>query len=178
MIVPPPRAAARRGADRRGAGAAAPPPSRACRRPTGSSGTSRTRRRGRRTAAASPPAAAPIRSTASAISSCSAPAGGAMLVPNQYLHGFGLAYDGGERFDSITPVLHGGIVVARGCSRRRTRNYLRYFDTFTNTDARGRVVSTSPGAAPPARSKTADRWPSRPRRTAIGTSISPMRSSR
>src|SRR6478672_6185992 len=30
-------------------------------------------------------------------------AGGATLVPQQYLTGFGLAYDGRERFDSITP---------------------------------------------------------------------------
>src|SRR5712675_426383 len=31
-------------------------------------------------------------------------AGGATLVPRQYLTGFGLAHDGRERFDSITPV--------------------------------------------------------------------------
>jgi hypothetical protein len=28
---------------------------------------------------------------------------GATLVPNQYLTGFGLAHDGSDRFDSITP---------------------------------------------------------------------------
>src|SRR5437867_8695685 len=37
----------------------------------------------------------------------------ATLVANQYLHGFGLAHDGDERFDSITPVLEGGVVIAR-----------------------------------------------------------------
>src|SRR5204863_6482492 len=40
-------------------------------------------------------------------------AGGAMLVPLQYLTGFGLAHDGGERLDSITPVLQGDIIIAR-----------------------------------------------------------------
>src|SRR3954465_8641655 len=38
---------------------------------------------------------------------------GATLASNLYLHGFGLAHDGGERFDSITPVLVAGIVVDR-----------------------------------------------------------------
>src|SRR5881397_2341758 len=37
----------------------------------------------------------------------------ATLVPNQYLTGFGLAHDAGERFDSITPLLCGGVVIAR-----------------------------------------------------------------
>src|SRR2546423_15344018 len=40
-------------------------------------------------------------------------ADGATLATNRYLHGFGLAFDGDERFDSITPVLESGIVVER-----------------------------------------------------------------
>src|SRR4029077_1319718 len=40
-------------------------------------------------------------------------AAGATLSTNQYLHGFGLAHDGADRFDSITPVLASGIVVDR-----------------------------------------------------------------
>src|SRR5881409_4055126 len=36
-----------------------------------------------------------------------------VLVPTQYLTGFGLSHDGDERFDSITPLLRGGIVVSR-----------------------------------------------------------------
>src|SRR5712691_6006597 len=40
-------------------------------------------------------------------------AAGATLSTNQYLHDFGLAHDGAERFDSITPVLASGIVVDR-----------------------------------------------------------------
>src|SRR4029077_17839172 len=41
-------------------------------------------------------------------------AGGATLVPASYLTGFGLAHDGSERLDAITPVLHGGVLVSRG----------------------------------------------------------------
>src|SRR3954471_24215674 len=40
-------------------------------------------------------------------------AAGATLVPSRYLTGFGLAHDRGERLDSIMPVLHGGVLVAR-----------------------------------------------------------------
>src|SRR3954462_11467470 len=36
-----------------------------------------------------------------------------LLTHNQDLHGFGLAYDGHERFDSITPLVVDGIVVSR-----------------------------------------------------------------
>lgn len=37
-------------------------------------------------------------------------ADGTLLVGNHYLAGFGLAYDGAERSDSITPLLQGGVV--------------------------------------------------------------------
>src|ERR1043165_1699895 len=40
-------------------------------------------------------------------------ASGTVLSRNQYLRGFGLAHDGAERFDSITPVVQDGIVVER-----------------------------------------------------------------
>src|SRR5205809_6228224 len=40
-------------------------------------------------------------------------AAGAPMVRNLYLRGFGLAHDGAERFDSITPVQAGGIVISR-----------------------------------------------------------------
>src|SRR6266542_1145282 len=40
-------------------------------------------------------------------------AGGATLATNRYLHGFGLAHDGADRFDSITPVLDSGVIVDR-----------------------------------------------------------------
>ena len=56
-----------------------------------------------------------------------------LLLRNQYLKGFGLAYDGAERFDSITPLLQDGILISRGMFAPRDATYLRYFDTFTNT---------------------------------------------
>src|SRR3954462_12559591 len=37
----------------------------------------------------------------------------AVLVRNQYLSGFGLASDDAFRFDSITPLVRGDVVVAR-----------------------------------------------------------------
>src|SRR3954469_19650751 len=40
-------------------------------------------------------------------------ADGALLIRNEYLHGFGLAFDGRERFDSITPLLVDDIIVAQ-----------------------------------------------------------------
>ena len=52
---------------------------------------------------------------------------------NVYLHGFGLAHDGADRLDSITPVFVAGIVVSRSLFAPKDTSYLRYFDTFTNT---------------------------------------------
>src|SRR3954465_8242622 len=46
---------------------------------------------------------------------------------NQYLQGFGLAFDGSERFDSITPLLVDGIVVAREIFAPKDTTWLRYF---------------------------------------------------
>ncbi|MFN8060463.1 MAG: amidase family protein [Vicinamibacterales bacterium] len=68
------------------------------------------------------------------------------LVANQYLRGFGLALDG-ERFDSITPVLTGGIVVARAIFAPKDTNYLRYVDSFTNTTDEARLVEVAWGGA-------------------------------
>ena len=70
-------------------------------------------------------------------------AGGAVLARNQYVRGFGLAHDGGERFDSLTPVLVDGVVIDRGIFAPKDTNYLRYVDTFTNTSAESRVVSVA-----------------------------------
>lgn len=52
-----------------------------------------------------------------------------VLVRNRYMTGFGLAHDGAERFDSITPVFQGGIVVSRALYAPTDTNYLRYFDS-------------------------------------------------
>ncbi|MEP7116156.1 MAG: amidase family protein [Acidobacteriota bacterium] len=67
-------------------------------------------------------------------------------VTNQYLRGFGLARDG-ERFDSITPVLHDGVVVARALFAPKDTDYLRYYDSFTNTATDPRVIDVAWGGA-------------------------------
>jgi amidase len=70
-----------------------------------------------------------------------------LLTRNRYLHGFGLAYDGGERFDSITPRLVDGIVVAREIFAPKDTTYLRYFDSFTNVSGEERIVDVAWGGA-------------------------------
>ena len=74
-------------------------------------------------------------------------AGGATLVPRQYLTGFGLAYDGRERFDSVTPVLWGDVLVARGVFAPADANYLRYVDSYTNNAAEDRLIDVAWGGA-------------------------------
>ncbi|HEX5471325.1 MAG TPA: amidase family protein, partial [Lacipirellulaceae bacterium] len=70
-----------------------------------------------------------------------------LLTRNQRLHGFGLAFDGGERFDSITPLFVDGVVVARAIFAPKSKNYLRYFDTFTNATDEDRIVEIAWGGA-------------------------------
>src|SRR5258707_680403 len=77
----------------------------------------------------------------------SRPGAASTLVPNQYLRGFGLAHDGGERFDSLTPVLEGGVVVARGIYAPKDTSYLRYVDRLTNTTREPRLVDVAWGGA-------------------------------
>jgi amidase len=72
---------------------------------------------------------------------------GEPLARNHYLHGFGLAHDGAERFDSITPVLLEGIVVARSIFAPKDTNYLRYVDSYTNVADRPRIVRVAWGGA-------------------------------
>ena len=74
-------------------------------------------------------------------------AAGASLVHNLYLRGFGLAHDGAERFDSITPAFAAGVVVDRAIFAPRDTNYLRYVDTFTNTTGEARAVRVAWGGA-------------------------------
>ena len=74
-------------------------------------------------------------------------AAGASLAHNRYLRGFGLAYDGAERVDSITPVLVAGIAIDRGIFAPRETNYLRYVDTYTNTATESRLVRVAWGGA-------------------------------
>src|SRR5260221_4203265 len=49
-------------------------------------------------------------------------AGGTTLTHNLYARGFGLAYDGAERLDSITPVFASGILIDRGIYRPKGAN--------------------------------------------------------
>jgi amidase len=70
-----------------------------------------------------------------------------VLAPTQYVNGFGLAYDGAERFDSTTPVLRGGVVVARALYAPKDTDYLRYFDSYTNVAGEDRLVDVAWGGA-------------------------------
>ena len=70
-----------------------------------------------------------------------------MLLPPQYLTGFGLAYDGGERLDSITPALYGDVLIARSLFAPADADYLRYVDSYTNTASDRRLVDVAWGGA-------------------------------
>ncbi len=70
-----------------------------------------------------------------------------VLTRNHYLRGFGLHHDGAGRFDSVTPVLTEGIVVARGVTTAKDTQYLRYLDTFTNSTSEDRIVQIAWGGA-------------------------------
>ena len=72
---------------------------------------------------------------------------GLVLVPTTYLHGFGLHYDGDERFDSITPVMAGDVAVSRALFAPKTTDYLRYLDAFTSFAREERVVEVAWGGA-------------------------------
>src|SRR3954465_13357104 len=74
-------------------------------------------------------------------------ADGTTLVRNQYLRGFGLAHDGAERFDSITPIVTGGLAIDRAIFAPRDANYLRYVDSYTNVDDTPRLVSVAWGGS-------------------------------
>jgi hypothetical protein len=76
-------------------------------------------------------------------------AGGTRLLRNHYLTGFGLAYDGVDRFDSITPVLHEGIVAAR-LWLRKTRTTCA-ISTRSRTPRTGTVSLKWRGAGPQGR---------------------------
>ena len=70
-----------------------------------------------------------------------------LVVRDRYLTRFGLAADGASRFDSITPVLAGDIVVARAIYAPPDTNYLRYFDSFTNAGDEERRLEIAWGGA-------------------------------
>jgi amidase len=70
-----------------------------------------------------------------------------LLLRNHYLTGFGLASDGAAHFDSITPALRSGIVVARAIYAPAGTDYLRYFDSVTNATDEPRIVEVAWGGA-------------------------------
>jgi amidase len=70
-----------------------------------------------------------------------------LLVRNQYLRGFGLHHDGAGRFDSITPVMSEGVLIARGVTTSKDTHYLRYLDTFTNSTTEERIINVAWGGA-------------------------------
>jgi amidase len=70
-----------------------------------------------------------------------------LLARNQYLRGFGLHHDGAGRFDSTTPVLAEGILVARDVMTSKDTQYLRYFDAFTNSSTEERIIQVAFGGA-------------------------------
>jgi len=71
----------------------------------------------------------------------------ALLARNHYLRGFGLHHDGAGRFDSMTPLLVEGILVDRGITTSKDTQYLRYFDSFTNTSNEERTIEVAWGGA-------------------------------
>jgi amidase len=63
------------------------------------------------------------------------------------LHGFGLASDGSERFDSIRPLMAEGVIVAREIFAPKDTTWLRYFDSFSNVSDEDRIVEVAWGGA-------------------------------
>jgi amidase len=65
---------------------------------------------------------------------------------NRHLRGFGLARDG-ERFDSITPLLVDGVVVARALYAPADAAWLRYYDSFYNSTTTPKTIEVAWGGA-------------------------------
>ena len=74
-------------------------------------------------------------------------AAGATIVAHQYLTGFGLAHDGSERLDSITPVVQGDVLIARAVYAPKEASYLRYVDSYFNNAKDARVIDVAWGGA-------------------------------
>lgn len=65
----------------------------------------------------------------------------------QMLRGFGLTFDGVDRFETTSAVRLGGVAVARDVLVKRTANWARWLDTFTNTTTATKTVEVSFGGA-------------------------------
>jgi amidase len=101
--------------------------------------------------------------------------GRSALLNGELMRGFGLRYDGVDRFTTTKSVELGGVSMTRAIRIQRSDRWARYFDTFTNTtrqsvtvevvfggmtgydtgENQSEVVATSSGDAIPT---TADAW--------------------
>ena len=54
-------------------------------------------------------------------------------LDGELMRGFGLAFDGTERFATTQSVDLGGVTISRSILVRRSANWTRWLDTFTNT---------------------------------------------
>lgn len=63
----------------------------------------------------------------------------------ELMRGFGLRFDGAEWFSTTKPVRLGDVVLARDLLVRRSGNYARFFDTFSNTGDREVTIDVSFG---------------------------------
>ncbi len=66
--------------------------------------------------------------------------GRSALMNGQLMRGFGLRYDGLDRFETTKAVEIGGVSMTRAIKIQRSDRYARFFDTFTNTTSQGVTV--------------------------------------
>ncbi|MDO8186238.1 amidase family protein [Conexibacter sp. JD483] len=63
----------------------------------------------------------------------------------ELMRGFGLRFDGAEWFSTTKPVRLGDVVLSRDLLIRRSGNYARFFDTFSNSGDRDVTIDVSFG---------------------------------
>lgn len=68
-------------------------------------------------------------------------------LDGEMLRGFGLDFDGVDRFTTTSAVTVGGIAVERDLQVRRSANWARWLDSFTNTTGIAKTVEVSFGGA-------------------------------
>lgn len=68
-----------------------------------------------------------------------------LLSEDEHLEGFNLTWDGNRRWNTLTPLVRGGISIQRALYAPDGTNYIRYIETFTNTTNELRKVLFSWG---------------------------------
>lgn len=63
----------------------------------------------------------------------------------EMMRGFGLTFDGADRFSTTQSVSLGGVVVSRSVYVKRSANWTRWFDTFTNTTSGPLIIKVAFG---------------------------------